>query len=156
MRIKASTKFKSNEEFQEIAKYLQHLLFLDDWFINFQLVADTIHYERDEDNTTRDAVGLTTYDYGNREATIYVQNGDNSSEKSDEDDDNVLKNIALLNLIHELLHLKEEYIVLSDCYPNLVDNLSDTDKVHKHMHLEQMAKSIFMAITGADKDFFYK
>lgn len=155
MRIKASTKFKSNEEFQEIAKYLQHMLFLDDWFIKFQLVADTIHYEREEGNE-HDAVGLTTYDYGNREATIYVQNGDNSSEKSDENDDSVLKNIALLNLIHELLHLKEEYIVLSDCYPNMVDNLSDIDKVHKHMHLEQMAKSIFMAITGADKDFFYK
>lgn len=153
MRIKASTKFKSNEEFQEIAKYLQHMLFLDDWFIKFQLVADTIHYEREEGNE-HDAVGLTTYDYGNREATIYVQNGDTGSEK--DEDDNVLKNIALLNLIHELLHLKEEYIVLSDCYPNMVDNLSDTDKVHKHMHLEQMAKSIFMAITGADKDFFYK
>lgn len=153
MRIKASTKFKSNEEFQEIAKYLQHMLFLDDWFIKFQLVADTIHYEREEGNE-HDAVGLTTYDYGNREATIYVQNGDTDSEK--DEDDNVLKNIALLNLIHELLHLKEEYIVLSDCYPNMVDNLSDTDKVHKHMHLEQMAKSIFIAITGADKDFFYK
>ena len=153
MRIKASTKFKSNEEFQEIAKYLQHMLFLDDWFIKFQLAADAIHYEREEGNE-HDAVGLTTYDYGNREATIYVQNGDNDSEK--DEDDNVLKNIALLNLIHELLHLKEEYIVLSDCYPNMVDNLSDTDKVHKHMHLEQMAKSIFMAITGADKDFFYK
>lgn len=154
MRLKPTTKFKDNNEFQTVAKYLQHLLFLDDWFINFQLVVDTIHYERDEDNTTRDAVGLTTYDYGNREATICVQNGDNDSEK--DADDNVLKNIALLNLIHELLHLKEEYIVLSDCYPNLVDNLSDTDKVHKHMHLEQMAKSIFMAITGADKNFFYK
>ena len=153
MRIKASTKFKSNEEFQEIAKYLQHMLFLDDWFIKFQLAADAIHYEREEGNE-HDAVGLTTYDYGNREATIYVQNGDNDSEK--DEDDNVLKNIALLNLIHELLHLKEEYIVLSDCYPNMIDNLSDTDKVHKHMHLEQMAKSIFMAITGADKDFFYK
>lgn len=153
MRIKASTKFKSNEEFQEIAKYLQHMLFLDDWFIKFQLVADTIHYEREEGNE-HDAVGLTTYDYGNREATIYVQNGDTDSEK--DEDDNVLKNIALLNLIHELLHLKEEYIVLSDCYPNMVDNLSDTDKVHKHMHLEQMAKSIFMAITGADRSFFYK
>lgn len=153
MRIKASTKFKSNEEFQEIAKYLQHMLFLDDWFIKFQLVTDTIHYEREEGNE-HDAVGLTTYDYGNREATIYVQNGDNDSER--DEDDNVLKNMALLNLIHELLHLKEEYIVLSDCYPNMVDNLSDTDKVHKHMHLEQMAKSIFMAITGADKDFFYK
>lgn len=153
MRIKASTKFKSNQEFQEIAKYLQHMLFLDDWFIKFQLVADTIHYEREEGNE-HDAVGLTTYDYGNREATIYVQNGDTDSEK--DEDDNVLKNIALLNLIHELLHLKEEYIVLSDCYPNMVDNLSDTDKVHKHMHLEQMAKSIFMAITGADRSFFYK
>ena len=153
MRIKASTKFKSNEEFQEIAKYLQHMLFLDDWFIKFQLAADAIHYEREEGNE-HDAVGLTTYDYGNREATIYVQNGDNDSEK--DEDDNILKNIALLNLIHELLHLKEEYIVLSDCYPNMIDNLSDTDKVHKHMHLEQMAKSIFMAITGADKDFFYK
>ena len=64
MRIKASTKFKSNEEFQEIAKYLQHMLFLDDWFIKFQLVADTIHYEREEGNE-HDAVGLTTYDYGN-------------------------------------------------------------------------------------------
>lgn len=154
MRLKPTTKFKDNNEFQTVAKYLQHLLFLDDWFINFQLVVDTIHYERDEDSTTRDAVGLTTYDYGNREATICVQNGDNDSEK--DADDNVLKNIALLNLIHELLHLKEEYIVFSDCYPNLVDNLSDTDKVHKHMHLEQMAKSIFMAITGADKNFFYK
>ena len=153
MRLKPTTKFKDNNEFQTVAKYLQHLLFLDDWFINFQLVADTIHYEREEDNE-HDAVGLTTYDYGNREATIYVQNGDNDSKK--DADDNVLKNIALLNLIHELLHLKEEYIVLSDCYPNMVDNLSDTDKVHKHMHLEQMAKSIFMAITGADKDFFYK
>lgn len=155
MRLKPTTKFKDNNEFQTVAKYLQHLLFLDDWFIKFQLVTDTIHYEREEGNE-HDAVGLTTYDYGNREATIYVQNGDNSSEKSDENDDIVLKNIALLNLIHELLHLKEEYIVLSDCYPNMVDNLSDTDKVHKHMHLEQMAKSIFMAITGADRSFFYK
>lgn len=146
MRLEPIIKFKSDEEFQQIARYLQKVLFLEDWFIKFELVDSHI-----EVKDGREAMGTCTYDYGNHEAVIKVQNCPN-----DEDEELVSYNIALLNLIHEELHLKEEYTSLSDCYEDMDDGDSDVDKVHKHMYLEQMAKSIFMMLTGVDKDFFMK
>lgn len=150
MRLRPIIKFKNNEEFQKIAHYLQHILFLDDWFIKFELVDSPIDTS-EELGIDTEAMGLCTYDYGNHEAVIKVQNCANA-----EDEILVSSNIALLDLIHEKLHLKEEYISLSDCYKDIDDKDTDIDKVHKHMYLEKMAKSIFMALTGVDKDFFMK
>lgn len=150
LRLRPIIKFKNNEEFQEVAHYIQHMLFLDDWFIKFELVDAPIDTSKELGIDT-EAMGLCTYDYGNHEAVIKVQNCANA-----EDDILVSSNIALLDLIHEELHLKEEYISLSDCYKDIDDKDTDIDKVHKHMYLEKMAKSIFMALTGVTKDFFMK
>ena len=40
--MKPIREFKSDEEFQKIAKDLQHKLFLDDWFIIFGLTDEPI------------------------------------------------------------------------------------------------------------------
>ena len=145
MKIRPIVQFKSNEEFQEIAKYLQHILFLDDWFVRYELSDTPIKID------DSDAMGTCSYDYSNREAVIRVQNCEN-------DKSNILvtRNTALLDLIHEILHLKEEYISLSDSFPHIKDGESDSDKIHKHMQLEQMAKTLFMSLTGVDKSFFEK
>ena len=118
--MKPIREFKSDEEFQKIAKDLQHKLFLDDWFIIFGLTNEPIRTSEGYSS------GLTTFDYGNREATILILNKDNWDYSAEiaEYKPAVIRNCALLNLLHELLHLKREYIVPSDILGDGADELS--------------------------------
>lgn len=150
--MKPIREFKSDEEFQKIAKDLQHKLFLDDWFIIFGLTDEPIKISDGY------ASGLTHYDYNNREATILVLNKDNwdYSPEVAEHKPAVTRNCALLNLLHELLHLKREYIVPSDILGNDADELSEMEREEVHVNLEKMAKTLFMALTGTNTDYFLK
>ena len=97
-------------------------------------------------------------DYGNREATILILNKDNwdYSEEVAEYKPTVIRNCALLNLLHELLHLKREYIVPSDILGDGADELSEMEKKDVHTNLEKMAKTLFMMLTGTNTDYFLK
>ena len=150
--MKPIREFKSDEEFQKIAKDLQHKLFLDDWFIIFGLTDEPIRISGGYSS------GLTTFDYGNREATILILNKDNwdYSEEVAEYKPTVIRNCALLNLLHELLHLKREYIVPSDILEDGADELSEMEKKDVHTNLEKMAKTLFMMLTGTNTDYFLK
>lgn len=151
--MKPIREFKSEEEFQIIARELQHKLFLDDWSIVFIKTDKPIKL-----TNGNYASGLCNYDYCNRAATIRILNKDSwaDSEETIDDTPLVTSNCALLNLIHELLHLRKEYIIPSDVLDDDSDTLSAFERFEVHVNLEKMAKSIFMLITGVDTDFFLK
>lgn len=121
--------FKSDEEFQKIAKDYQHKLFLDNWSIEFNLTEDTM-YEND-----MELWGYCAYNFDNSYATIYVYN-----KKTVRDGDCQSRNCAELTLLHELLHIKLEYISDADT----VGELSPLEISLRHQAVETMAKSILM------------
>lgn len=151
--MKPIREFKSEEEFQTTAKKLQHKLFLDEWSIVFVKTDKPIKL-----SNGNFASGLCSYDYCNRAANITILNKNSWSDCEEAKDDTPITttNCALLNLIHELLHLRREYIVPSDVLGDEADTLSEFERLEVHVNLEKMAKSIFMLITGVDTDFFLK
>lgn len=133
--------FKSDKQFQEVAKNYQHKLFLDDWFIIFGLTKEPI--------TADDGQilwGYCNFSYENASASIMVFNGDLAEQGIDADS----KNIAELTLLHELLHLKMEYMTDKD----IVGDLPLVAQSLKHRGLESLAKSILMFKYGIDYDYF--
>ena len=62
--------FKSDEEFQKCAKDWQHKLFLDNWFIEFELTTDKLYQE------TNLLWGYNSYSFENCSAAITVFNGE--------------------------------------------------------------------------------
>jgi len=135
--------FKSDEEFQKCAKDWQHKLFLDNWFIEFELTTDKLYQE------TNLLWGYNSYSFENCSAAITVFNG----EKLELDDgfgDSFSKNIAELTLVHELLHIKFEYV-------NDPDVIGDIAPIHQsllHQATEAMAKSLIMTKYNLDYDYF--
>lgn len=135
--------FKSDEEFQKCAKDWQHKLFLDNWFIEFELTTDKLYQE------TNLLWGYNSYYFENCSAAITVFNG----EKLELDDgfgDSFSKNIAELTLVHELLHIKFEYV-------NDPDVIGDISQVHQsllHQATEAMAKSLIMTKYNLEYDYF--
>ena len=148
--MKPIREFKSDKEFQEIARELQHKLFLDDWSIPSRLTDRPIQISEVYSS------GFTTSDYGTTEATILILNKDNwdYSPEVAEYKPAVIRNCALLNLLHELLHLKREYIVPSDVLGEDADDIPEMEKKEIHTNLEKMAKTLFMALTGTNTDYF--
>ncbi len=133
--------FKSDEQFQKLAKEWQHRLFLDHWFISFFLSEEPLE-GLEEDNL---AWGYVLHSFENSAANIFIFNG-----KELEEDGKYAKNIAELTLIHELLHLKQEYIVDED----ICEGITPFDKALTEQQLEAMAKSLLMAKYGLDYDYF--
>lgn len=131
--------FKSDRQFQEYAKWWQHKLFLDSWFIVFHLASEDIVDETGE----RVVSGLCEYDFTNKEASITICN------TTENDEGSVLRNISELNLIHELLHLKNEYILA-------VENPEDRSfhKYIAHQGLEEMAKTLLRVKYNLDCNYF--
>ena len=132
--------FKSDEQFQSCCRDWQHKLFLDDWFIKFELTEDEISYEEE---LLLD--GICEFNFNNKEAKIKVFNG------KYKDVDNVVKQICELTIIHELLHIKLEYIRDIDILGSENDTLG---KYIKHQATESMAKSLLMAKYNLDYDYF--
>lgn len=131
--------FKSNEQFQKCCKEWQHKLFLDDWFIKFELTEEELHMEED----TLD--GMCEFNFNNKEAKIVIFNGKYVS------DDTIMRQIGELTVIHELLHIKAEY--LSDM--DIVGKENETfHKYIYHQSIETMAKSLLMVKYNLDYDYF--
>lgn len=128
--------FSSKEQFEKCCKWWQHALFLDNWFISYELTEDVIQ----EDGQLM--WGYCTYSFGNSSACICVYNG-RTSEYGD-------KNIAELTLAHELLHLKLEYMTDEE----VVGELPMAMKSLIHQQTEAMAKSLIIAKYGVEYDYF--
>lgn len=137
--------FKDEEQFLAYAKDWQHKLFLDNWNIEFRLTNDCLKVVDNESGIENILWGFNAYTFENSNAIITVFNG-----KTIESDDDISKNMAELTLVHELLHIKFEYI--SD-----EDVIGDLPKVHQsllHQGVESMAKSLIMAKYNLDYDYF--
>lgn len=137
--------FKNEEQFLAYAKDWQHKLFLDNWNIEFRLINDCLKVVDNESGIENILWGFNAYTFENSNAIITVFNG-----KTIESDDDISKNMAELTLVHELLHIKFEYI--SD-----EDVVGDLPKVHQsllHQGVECMAKSLIMAKYNLDYDYF--
>ena len=137
--------FKNEEQFLACAKDWQHKLFLDNWNIEFRLTNDCIKVVDNESGIENILWGFNAYTFENSNAVITVFNG-----KTIESDDDTSKNMAELTLVHELLHIKLEYI--SD-----EDVIGDLPKIHQsllHQGVESMAKSLIMTKYNLDYDYF--
>lgn len=131
--------FKSNEQFQEIAKEWQSKLFLGDWLMKFKLIDNNV---LGETKSGGEELGLCYYDSLNKNAVITVANGEGT--------------IAEFTLVHELLHCLLEYAN--------TDRLGDDEELDSvemfyaqsiHARLNQMAKSLLMTkYPNITKDFF--
>lgn len=135
--------FKSDDEFQKCCKWWQHRLFLDNWFISFEMVDGYLTMEDDE--SERIMSGMCEFDFNNREANITVVNTKQSI------DDSIIKEIAELTIVHELLHIKQEYIINIE-----PENETSFHKYVAHQELEAMAKTLLMVKYNLDYDYFYK
>ena len=133
--------FKNEKQFQKCCRWWQHKLFLDNWFIIF-VMTDQLLKESDGVNE-RLISGMCEYEFNNKEATITICNTKES------DDVNFMRNISELTVIHELLHLKNEYLVD-------LDNPEDKNfhQYIAHQGLEEMAKTLLMTKYNLDYNYF--
>lgn len=130
--------FKSNREFQECAKYWKKKLFLESWFVKFELVNKHI----EQDGVPAD--GYCQFIVQNKEASIVISNLPR--------EDIITTFSAELTLIHELLHLKKEYLpgdYITGAGTDMLDILI-------HQSQEVMAKTLFMTKYNLDSEWFTK
>lgn len=134
--------FTSEEQFIKCCKYWQHKLFLDNWFIKFVLTTEELHLGDEL------AEGLCEFSFNNKEAVITIYNGDKVLNESI-----VVDSISELAVVHELLHLKNEYFSDKDITGE------DSNTFHKyifHQGVETMAKTLLMVKYNLDYDYFYR
>ena len=130
--------FKTNEQFQECCRWWQHKLFLDDWFIKFELTTDKLEVPEEGGILS----GACNYIFNNREANIIVSN------TNEYDGESPVRNIAELTVVHELLHLKNGYNCEFDAEEKTFHNYI------VHQELEAMAKTLIMIKYGVDYNYF--
>lgn len=116
--------FTDDEQMKESLKEWKHRLFLDDWLINIKK-ADRNKIDNDDGQVKFNVVCKT--------ATIFLAHPDDITKESIE------KCCQEQILVHELLHLKYNWLVNEDTYES---KYLDTVE---HTLLEQMAKSLIMA-----------
>ena len=140
MKNKPIEYFQNDKEFQKCAKDWQHKLFLDDWFIKFELIEQEIYADDKESKL----FGYCQKVWENHEAIIRISHvKDNKG--------TVTKGIEELTLIHELLHCK--------LFPLEVDEERGTYEgltlaLQNHVNIEQLAKSLLMAKYNLDYNYF--
>lgn len=120
--------FKDIKEAYNCLKAWQERLFLTDWIINLKLISYQDMLKEYGDNA-----GTVNFNMVNKSSTIYLTIPD------EEVKSRIVKYCAEKTLIHELLHLKYNWVVNeNDTIPNLYyDTL-------EHGLIEQMAKSLIM------------
>lgn len=133
--------FNSEEQFIDCCKYWQHKLFLDDWIIKFKMTKDKLY----QDDILLH--GLCEFNFDSKEAIITIFTGKYSSDESISD------TIGELTIIHELLHLKNEYIQIKDI---IKEEPHTFYKCTNHQSLEVMAKSLLMVKYNLDYDYFVR
>ena len=144
MKNKPIEYFQTDKEFQKCAKEWQHKLFLDDWFIKFELVDQEIYAETDNSSSEAKLFGYCQKIWENHEALIRISHIKNL-------DGAVTRGIEELTLIHELLHCK--------LFPLEVDEEHGTYEglslaLQNHVNIEQLAKSLLMAKYNLDYNYF--
>lgn len=131
--------FKTNRQFQECAKWWKKKLLLESWLITFELRKEELHKD---DGSIID--GYCQFIFENKEAKIVIS--DYNIE------DTFLKHCSELTLVHELLHLKTEYLpqtYASEKEEDIVDLLL-------HQSQETMAKTLIMAKYNIEYEWFLK
>ena len=136
--------FESKEQFKACCKEWQERLFLNNWFIKFNLTTEEI---KDEHGNI--LWGVCTHMTEGSAAVITIYN-DKGFPSDAEEEDMWLKPCAELTLIHELLHLQFEYDDAT------ADTDNETLRAHLvHSSLERMAKTLLMTKYDLDKDWFF-
>lgn len=116
--------FKSNDEARRALKEWQHRLYLDDWIIEVRMVDPT---ELDEE------CGTMNFNLVHKSAVIRI------ARLNDDVKSRIVRVSNEKTLVHELLHLKYNWVARDDSYEGkYVD-------VCEHANLEQMARSLIMA-----------
>lgn len=135
--IEPIKQFKNTRELKDCAKWWQKRLFLENWFIKYELVDKKL---AKEDGSPID--GYCQFSVENKEANIVISNMPTV--------DGVVKFSAELTLIHELLHLKREYL------PNsYTEGESESfEDLLLHQSQEEMAKTLLLTRYGLEKDWF--
>lgn len=138
MAKKPIKKFKTEEQFEEVAKWWQHRLNLDSWFIKFVICETPIPKEEDDDEDI-EYLGKTCFNFINKQATIEIDN---------------LHGCVELSLVHELCHLLIPFIELSDMYNvQYEENAFRSNVIHQA--LEELAKDLLLVkYPSIDRDFF--
>lgn len=142
MKNKPIEYFTSDKEFQKYAKDWQHKLFLDNWFIKFELVESELYL--DNENKDVSLFGYCEKNWGNHEALIKISHLKNSKGV-------VTRSIEELTLVHELLHCLLFPIEVDSeraTYEGLFLTLSN------HTQIEQLAKSLLMTKYNLDYNYF--
>lgn len=126
--------FNSKEELNECLKWWQEKLFLTDWIIKAR-ICEPCDFEDDGN------MGENSFDMVNKCCVIQILDKKYYG-------DRIMKYCAEKVLIHELLHLKYNWIENEGSYEGkYVD-------VMEHGLLEQMAKSLIMAKYNLTLDYF--
>lgn len=130
-------KFTSKKQFLECAKWWQNKLLLNNWIIEFELVEKNIEKDGGEP-----VDGYCQFAVENSEAKIVISNVETVG--------SIAKFSAELTVIHELLHLKREYLP-----ENYITTKEETlDDVYLHQCQELMAKSLLMTKYNIDYKWF--
>lgn len=127
--------FNTKEELNECMKWWQEKLFLTDWIIKAR-ICEPCDF-KDEGN-----MGENSFDMVNKCCIIRIL------DKKYYGNDRIMRYCAEKVLVHELLHLKYNWIANEGSYEGkYVD-------VMEHGLLEQMAKSLIMAKYNLTLDYF--
>ena len=133
--IKPIKQFNNIRELKDCAKWWQKRLFLENWFIKYELVDKQLAKESGEL-----VDGYCQFSAENKEAKIVISTALT--------EDSVITFSAELTLIHELLHLKREYL------PNsYTEEESESFRDFLlHQSQEEMAKTLLLTKYGLEKD----
>lgn len=123
--------FEDLKQFKEIAAEWQHMLFLDDWIIS-------VGWHGMEDYPNEG--GHVEYNIENQTATITLM--------KHIPDDRIIKACHELTLIHEMLHLKIDFLAAPE---NAEGKLWE---IWSHHNVYQMSKSLLMAKYNIDFSWF--
>lgn len=137
--IEPIKQFKNIRELKDCAKWWQKRLFLENWFIKYELVDKQLAKESGELID-----GYCQFSVENKEAKIVISNI--------QTEEGVIEFSAELTLVHELLHMKREYLQKSY---NEGESESFEDLL-LHQSQEEMAKTLLLTKYGLEKDWFLK
>lgn len=133
--MKPIEEFETQDNLDIAVKWWQEKLFLTGWVISASVC------ERREFESGDDLCGENVFDMVNKSCVIRIL-------RKEEYGDRIIKYCAERILVHEMLHLKYNWLGAPD---TLEGNYFD---VMEHSLLEEMAKTLIMVKYGLDFDYF--
>jgi hypothetical protein len=130
--------FKNLAEMKKYLREWQHILCLDHWFIDCNLVDELV-------SEGEECWGLNTHEQVNRVATIQIRKF-----VPGRDDVSPKKYCAEQILVHELLHCTYNWL-----QKDYKDHAAAFYDVKDHQQLELMAEALIMAKYNLKRNFFY-